>query len=211
MKKLAAGLVAAAVVFSATGSAYAELVVARDQEHATIETCPSTGAYVERWNPATALPVNFIADQYMGKGGGLFVGLGYDDGGFWSARSNSMDACDACDPLDLVYTTWSGAETTYAIVTKKERSDLADDPAATRKLLRGRLFALAKSTWPVEKLSQDYTLTTPKHDSEGNIENFTGWFAGVKVGTHEVRFAQLAENVMCWCFGHWKGYALAKP
>lgn len=63
----------------------------------------------------------------------------------------------------------------------------------------------------MEKLHRDYDLTTPAHDTDGHIAKFTGWFANVEAGGHQLRFAQLARQSNCWCFGHWKGYALAKP
>lgn len=204
---LAVGLLVYVVPCSAT----AERVYAKDQDHATIATCPYAGADVVSWDATKDLPANFIADQYGPSSGGLLIGLGYDDEGFWSARSDSEDACDLCNSLDLVHTKWSGVETSYEVMSSNERNELAQDPKATRDLVKQRLFSLAKTTWPVEKLRRDYALETPKHDAEGQIENFTGWFASVKAGGHELRFAQVAENVMCWCMGRWKGYALAKP
>lgn len=214
MKKpaLAIGVLAVGILVGVVpGSASAEKVIAENQDDATIATCPYAGADVVKWDATKDLPANFIADQYVPIYGGLFIGLGYDDDGFWSARSDSEDACDLCNSLELVHTTWAGVETTYEVVSSRERSDLAQDPKATRELVKQRLFALAKSTWPVEKLHRDYELTTPPHDADGKIEKFTGWFANVQAGSHQLRFAQVADSVMCWCMGRWKGYALAKP
>lgn len=204
---LAVGLLVVVV----PGSASAEKVIAENQDESTISTCPYGSAEVLKWDATKDLPANFIADQYVPIYGGLFIGLGYDDDGFWSARSDSEDACDLCNPLELVHTKWSGDETRYVVVSADERQDLREDPKATRALVKQRLFALAKSTWPVEKLRRDYELTTPAHDADGKIEKFTGWFANVQAGSHQLRFAQVADSVMCWCMGRWKGYALAKP
>lgn len=202
--------VVAVASFALPHAASAERVIAENQDDATISTCPYASADVLFWDATKDLPANFIADQYVPIYGGLFIGLGYDDEGFWSARSDSEDACDLCNPLELVHTAWSGAETSYEVVSSKERSDLQADPKATRDLVKQRLFALAKSTWPVEKLHRNYALTTPAHDADGHITKFTGWFADVQADGHQLRFAQVAEHSMCWCFGHWKGYALAK-
>jgi hypothetical protein len=170
-------------------------------------SCSSFSADILQWTPADGPAATFIADAFERSGASLWVGLGYDASGFWSAESAAAsDACDDCNYLDLVHTSFTGTRTVYAVV------DSVTTPATSlRQALKTRLFGLAASRWPVARLSHDYKLRLPKRDPEGRIEKFSGWMAEVsKRGGFLLRFGQTSTSSMCWCSDDWNGYALAK-
>ncbi|MFO0547040.1 MAG: hypothetical protein U0271_01565 [Polyangiaceae bacterium] len=50
---------------------------------------------------------------------------------------------------------------------------------------------------------------TPKHDSSGAVESFTGWFAELhEKGIPTLHFGIESERDMCWCTDEWVGYRL---
>jgi hypothetical protein len=173
--------------------------------------CALKHAEVLKWTPADGPPASFIADAFLDHGGSLWMALGYDESGFWSAEGYWNDASDEGGGLVLVHTSFSGKRRSSPVAAY----DLAQkhpDRAELRKAIKARLFTLAAGTWNVEKLSHDYKLKLPKHDAEGRIETFTGWMAEVsRPGGFVLRFAPTASTFMCWCDYSWTGYALAKP
>ncbi|NUP05787.1 MAG: hypothetical protein HOW73_06980 [Polyangiaceae bacterium] len=208
-------LAAAALAFTLAVSSDASAEGLRGEPFGGGIGCGSAYADIERWTPAEGPAAAYIADAFMQHGGSLWMALGYDDTGFWSAEGYAADACDDCDQLDLVHTTFSGTRTSFSVLTSelRDKSRSADDPAATlRAGIKQRLFSLAAKTWPVTKLSHDYKLELPKHDADGKIEKFTGWMAEVKKKDgFLLRFGPVGHPHMCWCDQSFTGYTLAKP
>lgn len=173
--------------------------------------CSYASAEVTRWTPAEGPMASFVADAYL-TSADLFMGLGYDERGFWSAEADSgSDACDDCGTLRLVHTSFAGAREAF-VVDRGADGEPDITPAQRRTNIKQKIFALAKGPLAVEKLHHDYELSTPKHDAEGTIERFTGWFAQVKKRDGALlRFGIVNVSFMCWCHPHWAGYTLAAP
>src|SRR5690606_4655668 len=49
-------------------------------------TCSSRSARVQRWTPASGPPAGFIADLFLAPTSNEWIGLGYDDDGYWAAE-----------------------------------------------------------------------------------------------------------------------------
>ncbi len=173
--------------------------------------CSGASADVRRWTPADGPLASFVADAYL-QSSDVFVGLGYDKGGFWSAEADTGgDACDDCSTLRLVHTSFAGRRESFVVGQGADREpDLTREER--RAKIKQRIFAVASSKLPVAELRHDYALTLPKHDAEGTIERFSGWFAEVKKKDGALlRFGIVTESQMCWCFPKWVGYTLAAP
>ncbi len=174
-------------------------------------SCAYSSADVLVWKPSAGSLANFLADEFE-RAGNLFIALGYDANGFWSAEADiGSDACDDCSTMHLVRTSFDGKER-KTFVIGRGRDQEEGTPAERRKKLKTRVFKVAASELNVKALKHDYTLELPKHDAEGKIEKFSGWFAQVKKKNGALlRFAIVNESRMCWCFPSWRAYTLAAP
>jgi hypothetical protein len=172
-------------------------------------SCSEVSAEVLRWTPSEGSLANYLADAF-GRNDDMFVALGYDAKGFWSAEADiGSDACEGqCTTMRLVRTSFDGKERRSFLVGRSAH-DEPGTPAERRKKLKARIFSVVRSDLDLAALEQDYTFQLPKHDAEGKIEKFTGWFAQVKRRDARLRFALVNESQMCWCFPSWSGYALA--
>jgi hypothetical protein len=174
-------------------------------------SCAYSSADVLSWTPSAGPLATFLADEFE-RAGNLFVALGYDANGFWSAEADTgSDACDDCSTLRLVRTSFDGKERKTFVVG--QGLDLEEGTAAERRQrLKTRVFKVAASELNLKALKHDYKLELPKHDAEGRIEKFSGWFAQVKKKDGALlRFALVNESQMCWCFPSWRAYTLAEP
>ena len=172
--------------------------------------CESVAANVVRWRPSDGAPASFVAESFLAKGyENALVLLGADASGFWTAETTvPSDACDDCDILHLVHTSFGGERKSY-VVAEKQKLVALDAAARLARVKRG-LFALAAGPWHVSELSQDYRLSFPDND-EGLLRRYTGWFAEVRVGGKPgLRFGVESKSFMCWCSDAWRGYALRR-
>lgn len=173
-------------------------------------SCGDFTATVLRWTPQNGPPAAFVARNFVQQSGELWIGLGYDDRGFWSAEArDDSDACDDCDSLSLVHTYFGGARKVFSVA--HGQPDLQGmGPDARMDLVQRRLFALARTAWPVHALKHDYQWVLPAHDSRGNVLAFSGWMAQVsRPGRFHLRFRLDATSTMCWCQNEWSGYPIA--
>lgn len=210
-------------LFTSSAAAHAEQLLGE-----TGSNCGSHVADVRVWRPEYGPPAAFIADAYLSPEGSLFVGLGFDKTGFWSAEDEpGTDACDDCGQLNLVHTTFRGVRKTHVVYSSKDAPETDLEAPATagdetqriarsqskkRELIKKRLFSLAAGPWKIKSLSHDYRLSTPRRDEDGKIERFTGWFAEAsQTGEPTLRFGIVSRPFMCWCDDSWQGYALASP
>jgi hypothetical protein len=213
MRHLALFVCAALTAFTVAPPARAERLAGQRPDPVDgVAQCSYSSADVRRWSPADGPLASFVADAYL-ESSSLFVGLGYDRRGFWSAEADSgVDACDDCSTLRLVRTTFRGERESFVVGQGAEH-----EPGLTRDERRARIkqkiFAVAASSLVVGDLRHDYTLGLPKHDADGTIERFSGWFAEVKKKKDGalLRFAIVSEPHMCWCTPRWVGYTLAPP
>ena len=182
-----------------------------DGEPTDFGGCNLVRAEVTRWSPSDGPPVAFIAERFLqNAGGNALILLGADAQGFWSAEMRSeSDACDECDVLHLVHTSFAGKRQSYLVTEAMKLAELELSPDARRARVKQALFRLAAGPWQVSKLSQQYRLTLPRHDGEGRLARYTGWFAEARVARQPgLRFGVHERNVMCWCMPSWRGYAL---
>jgi hypothetical protein len=174
--------------------------------------CRNSWGDISQWTPAAGPAASFIADTYAREGGLMWIALGYDTTGFWSAEGYDPDACDDCSGFSLVHTTFAGKRTSHKVADHQLSEKHRDDPKAYRKAIKARLFSLAAGPWNVGTLSHDYKLVLPKHAADGTIAKYTGWMAHVeKKDAFALRFGPVGLPHMCWCDQTWRGYALAKP
>jgi hypothetical protein len=170
--------------------------------------CESMSADVVRWRPGDGPAASFVAERFVAQEyGNVLVLLGGDTSGFWTAETNvPSDACDDCDVLRLVHTSFAGERKSYVVAEKQKLVEL-DGPARIAHVKKS-LFALAAGPWHGSALSQDYHLSFPQND-EGLLRRYTGWFAEVRVaGKPGLRFGVESKSFMCWCSNSWRGYAL---
>ncbi|MFO0547081.1 MAG: hypothetical protein U0271_01770 [Polyangiaceae bacterium] len=174
--------------------------------------CSHFRATVMRWTPAEGPPATFIADTYMRLGGNTFIGLGYDATGYWSAEATrGSDPCDDCSFLSIVHTGFDGKREFYPVGQGVD-FDPQQSPAERRKSIKQKIFTLAAGPLDFKSLRHDYRLTLPKHDADGQIARFTGWFVEVETKDKPLlRFGVWAESFMCWCEDGWVGYTLKGP
>ena len=180
-----------------------------DGEPESLGGCNLVRAQVERWSPAQGPPAAFLAQRFLDNGGeSTLVVLGLDPAGVWTAELGApSDACDDCDQLALVHTSFAGKRKRHLVADATHLSEL--EPEARRARVKQALFRLAAGPWRVSELSQRYRLTLPRHDAEGRLERYTGWFAEVAAPDRPaLRFGVRSESQMCWCFPSWRGYAL---
>lgn len=181
-----------------------------DGEPEGIGGCNLVRAEVERWSPAQGPPAAFLAQRFLDNGGqSRLVVLGLDRTGVWTAELGApSDACDDCDRLALVHTSFSGKRSRHLVADASQLNELERE--ARRARVKQVLFKLAAGPWQVSELSQRYRLTLPRHDVEGRLERYTGWLAQVEVPERStLRYGVRNESQMCWCFPSWHGYALA--
>lgn len=173
--------------------------------------CSQEAAEVLKWAPANGPLGNFLADAFE-QHSSLWIGLGYDDKGFWSAEADSgSDACDSCGKMSLVRTSFDGKERTSFLIGKGYDQE-PGTPGERRKKLKQRVFKVAAGELDVKALKHDYKLNLPKHDADGKMEKFSGWFAEVKKKDGSLlRYALVSESFMCWCHPSWRAYTLAAP
>jgi hypothetical protein len=177
----------------------------------TFVSCAHASADVLRWTPAAGPLASYVADAYLANEN-VFIVIGYDARGFWSAEADpGTDAC-GCSKLYLRHTSFSGERLGSHALGQGSESDPEQDQARRRDAIKQRIFTVAAGPLDVAALRQDLTLGLPKHDAEGNIEKFTGWFAELKKKDGAlVRFAIVSTPFMCWCDSSWKAYTLAAP
>ena len=184
-----------------------------DGEPTSLGGCNLVSADVVRWTPSKGPPAAFIADRFLeNRGRNSLIVLGVDATGVWTAEMHTItDACDDCDVLHLVHTSFGGKRNSYLVAESMKLAEL--EPAPERRLARVKqaLFRLAAGPWNVQALSQQYRFSLPKHDTKGRLERYTGWFADVRVDRNPgLRFGVRSVSQMCWCSPSWRGYVL-KP
>jgi hypothetical protein len=173
--------------------------------------CVSFEADVRRWTPAEGPLASYVADAYLHRQGALFVAIGYDAKGFWSAESDSgNDGFNDASSLWLRHTTFAGERKSYKLHQANDEPEEAR--AALRAPIKQKIFAVAKGPLDLTALRHDYRMRMPAHDDDGFIKPFSGWFAEVQHKDGSLlRFGQVARSYMCFCDDHWRGYALAAP
>jgi hypothetical protein len=180
-----------------------------DGEPTSLGGCNLVSAEVMRWTPSKGPPAAFIADRFLeNRGRSSLIVLGVNATGVWTAEMHTItDACDDCDVLHLVHTSFGGKRNSYLVAESMELAELAPEQRLTR--VKQALFRLAAGPWNVPALSQQYRLSLPKHDAEGRLEHYTGWFVDVRVDRNPgLRFGVRSVSQMCWCSPSWRGYAL---
>ena len=162
-------------------------------------------ADVVQWTPKKGAVARFIADTFASSSTGLWIGLGRSGTTFWSAEGgDASDACDECRELRLVETSAGGKRKVHTVLGSADLTRIGPDAAAQKAHVLATLWKLASKTWPADKLTQDYTLTTgkpPANDPDGAPP-----FA-VKVtakDTFDIRYDLGAKKLMCWCTYDWK-------
>lgn len=210
LRRLLASAALASLALFPTASAYAERLHARSGS----SQCADQVVDVRTWRPADGPAAEQIVKLVETANGTLFVGVGFDEEGFWSVEEEGgWDACDNdCVSLNLVHTTFAGVRTTHLLDGPGLGAGRSKDYAGTRrKNIKQSLFKLAKGPWKVSELSHDYKLRTPEADSSGTVKTFTGWFTDVRrKGKPALRFGLVDETTMCFCKATWRGYALAE-
>lgn len=139
------------------------------------------------------------------KDTGVWIGLGRVGTSFWSAEGgDSNDACDDCRVLRLVETRADGTRKRYDVFAGDDRLRVGTDPASVVKdHVLANLWKLAATTWPTDKLVQDYTLTLGRPNAEG-IGAADMFAVDVKAkGAFHVRYDFGATTSMCWCVYDW--------
>jgi hypothetical protein len=180
-----------------------------DGEPTSLGGCNLVSADVMRWMPSKGPPAAFIADRFLeNRGRSSLIVLGVDATGVWTAEMHTItDACDDCDVLHLVHTSFRGKRNSHLVAESVELAEL--EPEQRRARVKQALFRLAAGPWNVPALSQQYRLSLPKHDAEGRLERYTGWFADVRVDRNPgLRFGVRSVSQMCWCSPSWRGYVL---
>lgn len=161
-------------------------------------------AQVVQWSPKKGAIARFVADTFASNDKtGLWIGLGRSGSSFWSAEGGDPnDACDDCRELYLVETKSDGARKLHPVFKAADHPD--KDAEARKALVLRKLWKLARTTWPADKLTQDYTFTAgrpPAKDPEGDPP-----FAArvERKGTFDLRYDLGAKTEMCWCFYEWR-------
>jgi hypothetical protein len=174
--------------------------------------CAFASAEVLRWSPAAGPLASFVTDAYLEKDS-VYVAIGYDAQGFWSAQADpGGDGCDDCSQLFLRHTAFSGKVLSSHLVGEGSNLDQEPDATKRRNAIKQRIFTVAKGSLDLTALRHDYELSVPKHDADGAIEKFSGWFAQIKKKDGALlRFAIVSTPFMCWCDSSWKAYTLAQP
>jgi hypothetical protein len=176
-------------------------------------SCASASAEVLRWSPAAGPLASYVTDAYLDKTD-VFIALGYDSAGFWSAEGDpGNDGCDSCGRLFLRHTGFDGKQLSqHQIGQGLDNDPDRDDAKARRAAIKQKIFAVAKGPLDVAALRHDFTMSLPKHDADGHIDRFSGWFAEVKKKDGAVlRYAIVSSSFMCWCSSSWRAYTLAAP
>lgn len=173
--------------------------------------CTYRTAKFRKWTPADGAPARFIAQVTMAADGNEWIGLGYDDRGYWAAEITTNDACDHCETLALSRTGFDGKRKVIPVTT-------FDGGMGDEKAILAKLFRIANAgEWDVTKLRHDATVQLAPRKPDGTVVNFpagqtAGWMVEArKPGLFQLRFAEIEESSMCWCISHFSGYALAKP
>jgi hypothetical protein len=177
-------------------------------EPTSVGGCNLVRGDVVRWNRGGGPPAAFIAERFVAGSGNELIALGADAAGFWTAETAvPSDGCDDCRVLKLVHTTFAGKRKSYVVADAATLGELEANERRAR--VKGSLFKLAAGPWNVRELSQRYRLRLVKHDGEGRIHRYTGWFADVRVpGQPGLRYGIRSESFMCWCSDAWLAYPL---
>ncbi len=161
---------------------------------------------VEQWTPQKGAIARFVADAFANSSHtGLWIGLGRVGTSFWSAEGGDPnDACDDCRSLNLVETRADGTRRLHTVLGSTDYARSGSDAAARKEIVLAKLWKLASSTWPADKLTQNYSITVGKPLANAPDEDppFT-----VKVhaqGAFEFRYDLGASTSMCWCLYEWK-------
>src|SRR5262245_51901349 len=87
--------------------------------------CNLVGGEVLRWRPSDGPPAAFIAERFVAGHGNRLIVLGADTDGFWTAEiAVTSDACDDCEDLRLVHTSFAGERKVHAVADKMKPEGL---------------------------------------------------------------------------------------
>lgn len=174
---------------------------------------------VVQWTPQKGAVARFIADKFASSGSGLWIGLGRTRTTFWSAEGGDPnDACDDCRELHLVETRSDGTRTRHKVFDSAIRGRVGSTPAAQKAHILGRLWKLARTTWPAANLAQDYTVKTgrppakhPDRDPSFTLEVTAKSVPGKAAAARDqlrLRYDFNAKRSMCWCINDWQAKRL---
>lgn len=163
-------------------------------------------AEIVQWTPQKGPIARFVVDTFLlDKGTGVWIGLGRSGTSFWSAEGSDVnDACDDCRVLHLVETRADGTRKRYEIWDRSNHREAGMDAAAEKAHMLAALWKLAGGVWPVDKLTQDYSLKLGRPDAPNASAN--QMFA-VEIQTKNVlnlRYDFGVSKLMCWCRYDWK-------
>lgn len=202
-----AAVVAASLVISSIGGpalAYGAPVSAEEAEY--IDRC-AVSVQTKQWTPQKGPVARFVVDTFLASGAtGIWIGLGRSGTSFWSAEGGEVnDACDDCRALRLVETRADGTRKQYDIWSNDIRNRIGMDPAAQRAHMLAALWKLSGTTWPTDKLTQDYSMTLgrPGASIASTKQNFA--VAIQSKNTLNLRYDFEVSKLMCWCVFDWKG------
>ena len=168
----------------------------------TIESpgmCQQVSTRVLRWTPEMGPAAAYVAGAFALLGD-VWIGLGADKTGYWSAETTSNDACENhdCTELQLVHTSYLGKRRSFDVASYGTPS--------LEKAVKQRLFALAKKEWPVDALTHDDWVRVGKPKPEG----LPDWLVEVtRKNVPTLRFGVRAVVEGCSCAYFWTGYPLA--
>jgi hypothetical protein len=167
---------------------------------------------VIQWKSASGPIAEKIASTYL-KTETFWIGLGYDQHGFWSAEGIlENDACGSdCRNLNLVHTHFNGKRKSFPIVGLSSSQALhsSSTVASTKVEIKQRIFKVIKQQWSTIKLKQNYQLQLPNRDKNGEIKKFSGWYVHVaQKGKFALRFRVDSSPIMCWDRFSWNAYPI---
>lgn len=201
-----AAFIAASLAISSIGApalahgapASAEEVEYRDYCAVSVQT--------KQWTPQKGPVARFVVDTFLASGAtGIWIGLGRSGTSFWSAEGGDMnDACDDCRVLRLVETRADGTRKQYDIWNHDIGNQVGTDPAAQKAHMLAALWKLSGTTWPTDKLTQDYSMTLGRPGASTASTKQTFAVAIQSKNTLNLRYDFEVSKLMCWCVFDWK-------
>ncbi len=178
--------------------------LANDDDTAYSEMC-QRHVSVDQWTPKSGPIARYIADTYAkSTETGVWIGLGRSGNSFWSAEGGDVnDACDDCRSLYLVETRADGTRKQHVIIGPNEWSSVSAEPEARKAYILARLWKLAASTWPADKLTQDYALTRGRRDADKAAIPPTFAVKIVAKNVFDLQYDFSVSTHMCWCVFKW--------
>jgi hypothetical protein len=167
--------------------------------------CEQPETEVLHWTPSKGPAAQFVADAFV-KYGNVWIGLGADATGYWSAETIDNDACDPhdCSFLQLVHTSFEGKRTVHLI----GRHDSMDQATVKKKL-----FAVAAKSWPVASLTHGEKLRLAAHATDGAMAKLPGWWVEVTVPRPTVKKGTILRyglagkaEMSCACSYEWQAW-----